>query len=309
MNKKILLYLTASAMAAVSCSKEEVTPIPLEAGGVSADILAVLKKHHATYSINTAPPAPGAKQAFGNAQELDSALTRFERSMRNLRLVALPKASPNPNSRIVYRAASRSFKVPVGTGMNPDNPPFDPNSTIDAQIPFSYCSGDGLFRSAEIHTVLSTTSTSAGTLEYVSSYMFAQAYTTQIQFFFGGKFISKMYGSGGGTNIIAQSEWSKEFQGSFDNSGLPAPDYDACLEPMPPTAPPVGGGSTGTGSGGSTGGSGAGGGDTGDGGGGWPQGLPTGGGGSGPIQNPTPVPEPNEPPPPPGPRQDQPPVV
>jgi hypothetical protein len=310
MKRKIILYGAALSLLAVSCNKDSVAPTPEPStDGIPADVVAVLKKHHCNYAAAPvlSSKQDGHKPTFANAQELDSLLTRIEKRIRTLRLV--PQTIPSKaGNRIEHGVGGESFTVAPGPGLT--NTAYEPWTNLRATVLYTYCTGDGFFRTSELTDVSLNTGTPGDSeLIYANTYKFTQTYTTRVDFNFGGQLTFKLYMPNSSNPII--TSWSVDFKGSVYPGGLIS-DNDTCGEELPPSPPTLGTGSSG-GSGGSGGGAGSGGSNGGgphDGGWEdypWPQGpIPgTGGGGAHPTDHPTTTPEPTDPAPP-GPKDDEP---
>jgi hypothetical protein len=253
MQKKSLVYYSALLLLAAGCAKEEIAPTPQAVGSMPADMLAVLKKHNATYvSDPVLGSAQPSKPAFRNARELDSMLTKFEHDMRLAKLVEVTPDSKGKGgakdaitNAMLQGIGTKQFDVQLPDDLK--SGAVDPNAHVLAIVTYRYCTGDGLFRSASTQSVLNgTTLLQNSTLTYSVLASVTNVYTDQIHFNFVGSYVYELRGN----NYTIRTPFTQNFSGAIGNDTNEfVRNNDQCSEPLPPAY--TGGGNGNNGGGGS----------------------------------------------------------
>jgi hypothetical protein len=233
-----------------SCAKDAVVPTPQPSAGISAEMLAVLKKHHASYSLSNPTSVPTGKLSFKNARELDSVLTEFEQAMKGTKLVNVTSAKKDGGKRLAQGIGSKYFAIVVPPGMYQSA--IDPMANVETDVSYTFCTGDGLFRSATVNSRLNgTTMPSDSRLSYDAQSSAVNVYGDQIRFSLIGHFTYILYGGSANTTILVQTEWSQRFDGAIGNGTSEfESDGSRCESEAPANYSGGGGGGGGDGGGG-----------------------------------------------------------
>jgi hypothetical protein len=261
MKKTRLVCYSALLFLTIGCQKEDVTPTPQEEEGIPADVLAVLKKHKSSYSVvPTGKAISHSKSVFKNAQELDSLLTQFESAMRDTRLVRLaPEISSgkgNSANRLLPGIGTASFAVTVPSYMY--QTAIDPYTRVGVDILYTYCTGDGDFRTASIRSRLDgPTNYGDSGLSYDSPTTSVNVFSNQVRYAFTAHFTYTLYSAIGSSQILTRNEWTQLYSDGISNGTSEfIIDDDPCDEERYPRPPAYNSSGTGS-SGGSGGGSGS----------------------------------------------------
>lgn len=228
-SKSPFLVGVSLAFLASSCSKQD-QPSP-SATPAQSELAAVLAKHNA--SISTGTTSSNLKAS--SPKQLDSLLTVLEKGFAQAKLVKVTAAGKQMTTN---RTIAGSASIPLGVALPSDFSTTTglSDGTVFVVLDYTYCTGDGNYRSASLDLSKSTfqaTSGSTATYTPVIGTEVVRAWADQVKIAFYGEFSFTIRYYDGSVVTTSLRQPLTYTMGLNDGQTIIDGDYASCSAALP----------------------------------------------------------------------------